>query len=175
MKRFIPWCASLIVLVASRGAVADFSQRVGWYGVGDFDLITVKITYSPSDTSFKHTAFADLLPGTWTTVYENGTLYPTIATAVGPALNELWFYLQFAGDTTNEVKYDAVVMLGDTTVWREWEYWSGSAWSYHHYEPGDGWNPARSEVLPAAVPVPGAVLLGFLGLGYAGMRLRKHV
>jgi hypothetical protein len=25
------------------------------------------------------------------------------------------------------------------------------------------------------VPVPGAVLLGFLGLGYAGMRLRKMV
>ena len=26
----------------------------------------------------------------------------------------------------------------------------------------------------APVPVPGAVLLGFLGLGYAGMKLRKH-
>lgn len=25
------------------------------------------------------------------------------------------------------------------------------------------------------VPVPGAVLLGFLGLGYAGMRLRREV
>ncbi|MBP7050754.1 MAG: hypothetical protein KBE65_07055 [Phycisphaerae bacterium] len=34
---------------------------------------------------------------------------------------------------------------------------------------------SKSDSYTTYVPVPGAVLLGFLGLGYAGMKLRKHV
>jgi len=36
-------------------------------------------------------------------------------------------------------------------------------------------NPDVYHINVAPVPVPGAVLLGFLGLGYAGMKLRKRV
>jgi hypothetical protein len=177
MKMSILLCASVIAIVTSGNAVADFSQYVGWYGVGDFDLIAVKITTSPSGASFKHTTFVNLQPDTWATVYENDALHPTIATATGTAaLSTLYFDLQFAGDLVNGLAYDAVVMLGENTVWREWEGWNGSGWSYgRYYNDSEGWNPTRSELVSAAVPVPAAVILGFLGLGCAGMKLRRYV
>ena len=41
---------------------------------------------------------------------------------------------------------------------------------------GSGWGPAIDNVSlnPSVVPVPGAVLLGMLGLSVAGIKLRKH-
>lgn len=38
-----------------------------------------------------------------------------------------------------------------------------------------GWSELKVDGRPVPVPVPGAVLLGMLGLGYAGRRLRRFV
>lgn len=50
--------------------------------------------------------------------------------------------------------------------------------SFHDYTNGWGWaSPFKGEIsftVPAPVPVPGAVLLGAIGIGYANWRLRKR-
>jgi len=187
MRRLIGVCAALILLVAADGVFADFSLEnsspegpvIGnswsftWFASGaSFDLIALRIV--ESSATFESPALSDPAfapwPASWDLVYETDTL----ATAAGDAVNSLLWTATFDGlpsgyDSANPlvaefVAFNGLDMVGDFTL----TFTGGLMWNI---TPGSDWVTDRA----ALVPAPIAVVLGMLGLGVAGLKLRKFV
>jgi len=141
----------------------SWSQGFNETGVGSFDLVAVQMV-SPGD-SFEHWTHSSFSTGGWSTVYENPSALPILATATGPGVTSLTWYIKFAGPSSNPLVFDFVAFRGDVRLESAHASWSGSGWTIT----GGSWNPTRAEL----VPVPAAVLLGMLGLSLAGVKLRK--
>jgi len=145
-----------------------FTISVPW----NSDLYAVRISpgYEATD-SFESPAIRNVtLPG-WSMVLDG----PSLASAqgFGPLGNPDWDVL-FAGDAPPAlIEIDNVWFNGQTKVGEtHWvlangSYLSSEGGSWRH---SNDWNPTRAEV----VPVPGAVLLGILGLSAVGVKLHKY-
>ena len=175
MKKSLAICIGLTMLAAN-GAFADisadgdpvegnsWSQGFNESGVGLFDLVAVKMV-SPAPDSFQSLTHRNL-PSGWSVVYETpGGAYPTLATATGPARTNMTWTIVFAGSSSNPLAFDFVAFNGNTLLESAHAVW-GPGWRIT----AGNWNPTRAEL----VPVPGAVLLGILGLGAVGVKLRKY-
>jgi hypothetical protein len=181
-KRLIFLCASLTVLAAASGVYADlstfglpgsggsWSQRFQEDSIGSFDLVAVKM-FTAGDTfeTVTHSAFS---VGGWSTIYENDGQYPTLATAAGSDTTLMQWNIKFAGNTSNTFTFYYVAFGGEDLLNAATATWN-NGWTITNYAGGVGaaWTPTRAEV----VPTPVAVVLGMLGLGVAGLKLRKYV
>lgn len=180
MKRLLTICATLAMLIVTNGTrgdlvfVGDPVPEGSWSsagytaGIGSFDLEAAKMV-SPGDAfespwanGFRNAS--DVPIAGWGVVLHD----PTLMSWAGPSVTYLEKDMHFAGALTDPLTFDFVVFSGDTLIYDARASWSGSSWAVEknkHY-----WTPTRAEV----VPIPGAVLLGMLGLGAAGIKLRKY-
>jgi len=179
MKKLVALCAGVVLLLAN-GALADlyavgepteggsWTQQFNESGVGSYDLVAVRMT-SPSPDSFESLTFRSFTQSGWSTVYEeldaSGNL--VLATATGSDVTNMNFNIWFAGAKTNPLAFDFVAFNGDTRLESVHAVWNGGGWTIG----ASSWAPERAEL----VPVPAAVLLGLLGMGVAGLKLRKFV
>jgi len=180
MRKSVVLLAVLTLLLVTSAALAyltdvgplveggSWSQAFNESGVGPFDFMAVKMT-SAGDT-FEHWTFNSFSQGTWSTagVDENASPYPTLATATGTAdVTNMNFNIRFAGVSSNPLEFDFVAFHEETLLETAHIKWTGGGWVIT----AGSWRPTRA----ALVPVPAAVLLGMLGMGVAGMKLRKFV
>jgi hypothetical protein len=177
MKKLVALGAGLILLAAN-AAFADltpigdpvggnsWSQRFQESGAGYYDLMAVRMT-SSGDT-FESATFSNFNPGTWSLLYENDGGTPTLASASGPSVNWAQFDIKFAGDSSNQLAFDFVAFKTGSDTIAESVH---AAWNNGWTITAGTWNPTRAQV----VPLPAAVLLGMLGMGVAGLKLRKFV
>lgn len=181
MKKLIVLCAGLSMLLATNSAFADliavgepvdigsWAQRLqedGFYGSPShdhtFDLIAVRVCSGPVLKG----PFLEIFSSAGWTVPAYST--PMLAVAQGPGVpGVLQWNIDFSGDKTIPFALDIAVYAGNEYAGTTHAVWSGSAWTFTV----GNWGPARA----ALVPVPAAVLLGLLGLGAAGVKLRRFV
>ena len=172
MKKIITIFAVTILALAAAPAVANMTfegsgDGDSWWiqvnaGLPPFDLVAAQIASagdvfeSPDARNFSKPGWGMVLDG------------PTLASFAGPSTNSLSWRMYFANDADKNVTIDWALFNGQTRVWTSRYIITNGALS--GYEPmSQYWLPTREQV-----PVPGAVMLGMLGLGAAGMKLRKH-
>ena len=108
-----------------------------------------------------------------------GTLaydYSSARTDAAALQNAIWWLEGESGGSTNKYTAAAITKFGSEANAKannagQFAVKVMSLWDVGYV----GVQGHQHQDLLVAVPVPGAVLLGFLGLGYAGMRLRKTV
>ena len=138
----------------------SFTISVPW----NSDLYAVRISpgFETEDT-FESPAVRNVtLPG-WSMVLDGLSL----ASISGPLTNPDWdvFFAGVAPPALIEIDnawFNGLTKVGET----HWVLVNGSLSSWGH---SNDWDPTRAEV----VPVPGAVLLGILGLSVVGLKLRR--
>jgi len=127
------------------------------------DLIAAKIA-SAGDV-FEKPAGRDISVAGWSAVLDT----PKLASWSGPTTSNITGHIYLENDLDKDVTIDFALFYGDKLVWTSREIIvDGSPFGYEG--PSQHWLPTRAEV----VPVPGAVLLGMLGLSLVGVKLRKH-
>jgi len=146
-----------------------WSQAFYESDVSNYDLVAVQMV-SGGDTFESPTHYSFNRVG-WSLLWENDPTYPTLASASGPTTSNMTWSIRFAGLSSNPLTFDYAVFSGETLLNSARAVWSPGWTSIANYPGGVNapWQPTRGEV----VPVPGAILLGILGLGAAGWKLRK--
>jgi hypothetical protein len=175
MKRLVTICAVFVMLLSATNALANltvfgdpvtthsWSQGFNESGVGNFDLFAVKML---SGGPFESPTNTGLAAG-WATVYENSLPDPTLAIATGPATTDMTWNINFAGPQGIPLDFDFVAFDGATMVDNANASWNGSGWTITTSD----WNPTRADLV---IPVPGAILLGSIGVGLVGWLRRKR-
>jgi len=181
MKRSIILSTILFMVVAPMSATADMTYTTfdgvtmgfGDVNVGNswsFAVAASGITYDlaagkiASADIYESPAARNFSNAGWTMVVDNLTL----GSWTGPTTSNMNWRMYFTNDLDKDVTIDWALFNGQTQVWTS--RYTITNGGLTGYEPrSQYWLPTHAEV----VPVPAAVLLGVLGLGVAGLKLRK--
>ena len=93
----------------------------------------------------------------------------TLSSFSGPTTSSMTWRMYFDNDLDKDVTIDWALFSGETRTWTS-RYIITNASLTGYEGKSQYWLPTRSEV----VPVPGAALLGVIGLGVANWRLRRR-
>jgi hypothetical protein len=141
----------------------SWAQAFLWGG-GPFDLIAVQMVSEDFFESLTHRSFS---APDWSTVYEVGSgSAVTLGTAVGPSVSQMISEIYFAGPQDDPLEFDFVQFSGARLVASGRMAWSGTDWSVS----AGSWTPERGDLV---TPVPGAAVLGAIGLGLFGWMRRR--
>jgi hypothetical protein len=139
----------------------SWSFGVSASGIGPYDLVAAKIASagdiyeSPDARNFSQAG--------WAMVIDD----PTLGSFSGPATSSMSWRMYFTNDADKDVTLDWALFNGQTRVWTSrFTITNGTLTGFEGSS--QYWLPTREQV-----PVPGAVLLGMLGLGAAGLKLRR--
>lgn len=153
--------------ITMEGPFIGNSWTITCFAGGTYDLWAVRISPGYEAIETFDVGAPALQNGGWSTVLDT----PLLASIAGPA-GSLSGSVQFAGGAPPALlEIDHALFNGQTKVIEtHWVLANGSIYnSGGNWWHSNDWNPTRAEV----VPVPGAVLLGMLGLSVVGVKLRK--
>jgi len=145
----------------------SWQHAVSVSGTNTYDLLAAKMATTGDE--FESPWFSNIGAAGWSVILGS----PQLSSFGGTQRAGGWtFNIHFDGELSDPFTFDfAGFRDGQSDPYRfsRWE-WSGSSWNVYATNNSPYWIPTRAEV----VPVPGAVLLGMLGLGAAGLKLRKY-
>ena len=145
------------------GGSWGFTAAAG--GVGAFDLVAVRIA-SGADT-FESPAIRNISNPSWNMVLDR----PLLASFAGSSVSSLSWDTYFAGATPSALQLDWALFNGQQLVaWTHWDLDAAGHLANWTLNPVNGWQPTRADV----VPVPGAALLGALGVSLVGWLRRRR-
>lgn len=160
MTKRVVLIASVLLFAATASAdfVAEGDPIEGgswtqWFqesGVGQFDFMAVRMT---SADCFESPTMSSLASG-----WVNTDATAKRAYAEGPAVTNMTFPIHFAGDRTDPLEFEFFAFNGETLVEAANAAWSGSSWNITLSSA----TPTRGDL--TMVPLPGAALLGLIGL-----------
>lgn len=129
----------------------SWTQRFFDTGIGTYDFIAVRMT---SADEFMPPAFG---PYFSVAGWSNTDVSPKQAYAVGPGVDYMVFDINFAPAMNDALEFDFFAFAGETRLEASTATWSGTSWSFAA-------SPATPTRMELMIPLPGAVLLGLIGL-----------
>jgi hypothetical protein len=129
----------------------SWGQQFQEYGVGNFDLLAVKITSGPGGP-FEAPVFSAFSTAGWADQPVGVNPAPSLAIASGPSVGNLLFNIEFTGSSSDALAFDFVAFgAGETPLESAHASWNGG-WTIT----AGSWSPSRSDIAGSIV-VPAAV------------------
>ena len=146
----------------------SWTQQFNESGVGNYDLMGVVMV--SADDYFEGNTFSGYTVGGWAAHYKDHPTTPTVASAIGPKTDNMTFNITFSGSSSNPLDFYFYAFDGDVIIEIAKASWSGTGWSITDDTLVNTLNYQRGDFV---IPVPGAALLGMIGLGFSRWVLRR--
>jgi hypothetical protein len=139
---------------------------------GPVSFLAIKM--DTTEDAFEAPTMANFTDSSWTLLYENDFLAPTIASSEGPAVSTLQWDCKFTGNRDNPLIYKYVAYNGDSLRGGGTCSWNGSTWTCTEGPYPLTWEPTRTEVVPEPGTLAMLIVGGIVAGSATGIRRRRE-